>query len=43
MPPGNRTGEKALAFTLKGEDGGEIRLADFTSNWLLMVFHRHLA
>ena len=43
MPLGSRTGERALAFTLKGEDGREIRLEDYTGNWLLMVFHRHLA
>jgi peroxiredoxin len=43
MPLGNRTGEKALAFTLSDENGGEIRLEDFKGSWLLMVFHRHLA
>jgi peroxiredoxin len=39
----NRKGEQAPSFSLKGEDGREIRLADFAGNWLLMVFHRHLA
>lgn len=43
MSLGSRTGEKALAFTLNDEDGREIRLDDFSGNWLLMVFHRHLA
>ncbi|MGB3210703.1 MAG: redoxin domain-containing protein [Desulforhopalus sp.] len=43
MPPGSRTGEKALAFSLKDENGGTVRLEDFKGNWLLMVFHRHLA
>jgi peroxiredoxin len=40
---GNRTGERAMPFTLKDENGGEIRLDDFKGSWLLMVFHRHLA
>jgi peroxiredoxin len=43
MSLGNRTGEKAFAFTLKDEDGRETRLDDFKGSWLLMVFHRHLA
>ncbi len=43
MSPGNKTGEKAQPFTLKDENGGEIRLDDFQGSWVLMVFHRHLA
>ncbi len=39
----NRKGELAPAFTLKDENGREIRLKDFAGNWLLLVFHRHLA
>lgn len=43
MPRGNRTGEKALAFSLIDENDREILLEDFKGSWLLMVFHRHLA
>jgi hypothetical protein len=39
----NKKGEVAPSFTLKGENGREVRLEDFAGNWLLMVFHRHLA
>lgn len=43
MSISNRTGEKALVFTLNDEDGREAGLDDFKGSWLLMVFHRHLA
>jgi len=43
MAPDNRMGQRAPAFTLKDEQGREIRLDDFKDSWLLMVFHRHLA
>jgi peroxiredoxin len=43
MSLGNRTGERALAFTLSDENGRGVRLEDFKGSWLLMVFHRHLA
>jgi peroxiredoxin len=39
----NREGEVAPSFTLKDENGRGVRLEDFTGNWLLLVFHRHLA
>jgi len=43
MSLGNKTGEKAPAFTLKDENGGEFRLDEFQGSWVLLVFHRHLA
>jgi cytochrome oxidase Cu insertion factor (SCO1/SenC/PrrC family) len=39
----NKKGELAPSFTLKDENGREVRLEDFAGSWLLMVFHRHLA
>lgn len=42
MSLGNRVGEAAHKFSLKGSNGKEVRLEDFAGSWLLMVFHRHL-
>lgn len=38
----DHTGKAAVPFELPDVDGKTHRLADFSDNWLLMVFHRHL-
>ena len=37
------TGRHAPQFALPDADGRIYRLADFRANWLLLLFHRHLA
>jgi AhpC/TSA family len=40
---GKRVGQEIPPLMVTDQDGSEIRLADFRGNWLLLVFHRHLA
>jgi peroxiredoxin len=37
-----RVGQGAVDFELLDAQGAAHRLADYTGNWLLLVFHRHL-
>ena len=39
----NRLGARAVPFTLKDSSGKIHRLQDYRGQWLLLVFHRHLA
>lgn len=36
-------GSKAVSFELPDALGGVHRLQDYAGQWLLLVFHRHLA
>lgn len=36
-------GQKAVPFELRDHRGEMHRQKDFTGNWLVLVFHRHLA
>lgn len=38
----NLTGKPALPFNLRDNTGKKHRLEEYSGNWLLMVFHRHL-
>jgi peroxiredoxin len=39
---GNRVGKAAVPFSLMDAAGNVSQLTDFSSFWLLLVFHRHL-
>lgn len=39
----DRTGQPAIDFSLPDAQGSVHMLADYDGNWLLLVFHRHLA
>lgn len=38
----NLTGHSAISFNLADSENKIHRLSDYTGNWLLMVFLRHL-
>ena len=40
---GNRMGQEVLPLAVMDQNGDEVRLAQLKGNWLLLVFHRHLA
>lgn len=38
----SKNGQAAIDFSLPDTRGETHRLADFSGDWLLLVFHRHL-
>ncbi len=41
--PGSRVGQEPPSLTVTDSQSREVRLEEFRGNWLLLVFHRHLA
>lgn len=39
----NKVGQEVPSLAFKDITGREVRLEQFKGNWLLLVFHRHLA
>ena len=40
---GSRVGQETPPLAFKDQNGREVRLEQFKGDWLLLVFHRHLA
>ncbi|MBU1566911.1 MAG: peroxiredoxin family protein [Proteobacteria bacterium] len=39
----NKVGQEVPPFAVKDQNGREVHLEQFKGEWLLLVFHRHLA